>query len=261
MRNFAHKKWTPDGPRPHVLARTGHRADTVADWLFARPRHGRAEPADDPLATWHPQWREIVAPIPSLSRHLTLGWVDLPTTQTPADGVARAGEALTAALAQFPVVTLAYTRVVASVHGIHLQVARTPELDQLARAVAAMLHSVFDPQVVRTPDLNTWVPHVALAYGIADADTPSLQIDLQPAHDPLDMIWCCEHDTWAHGWPQYKYSPSSATNIGVDIDADRAADRRLFYACHDDDAFGGLGSRRASEPLSSPLPPAAIRIG
>lgn len=195
MRNFRNKRWVPTGARPHVLAPAGAYASKITDWLLG------GEPAQW-MGMWYENWQQILAPLPHTSQHLTLAWLDVPAADTPAERLPELREALRRVLARGRPVELRYDGIVASVHGIHLQVVRTEELCELAGTVAETVRAVFgNTEALHTPDLDTWVPHIALAYGIADADTPSLDIELEPLADPLGSIVCLNHDTWAPGWP------------------------------------------------------------
>ncbi|WP_280232277.1 2'-5' RNA ligase family protein [Nocardia cyriacigeorgica] len=196
MRNFGHKKWSPDGSRPHVWIRSEF--DSLAAQIVDGPlRTGSSSPLDD----WYPGWREIV--VPAWEQHLTLAWVDIPTRDTsrfPTALAHRAASGLWSALEEFPPATLTATGVVASAHGVQLQIERTPELTQLAATAVAELLGVYGLSATVHGAEDDWTPHITLAHGVADVDTPTgpvpLPADLRIPPQDVRKVVVIDHDTW-----------------------------------------------------------------
>jgi len=207
MRDFARKRWSPVGSRPHVLIPV-YGSDVAA--LASHYSY------DHDLGEWYSEWDELLRGVHPFFWHLTLAWLDTPTARTEPGNWLALRKALLPALANVgPVVLTAGTAVV-SEHGVHLRVNRTPELDQLADAAREAMHSVFGAAAPVSDHGPDWQPHIALFHGRADVKTPSgpLRVTHLAATMPVREVLLVDHDTWGPDGPRWDIASARRVPVG-----------------------------------------------
>ncbi|RBO91357.1 2'-5' RNA ligase family protein [Nocardia puris] len=204
MRNIAHAEPTPPGPRPHVWI-TSPFGPVVTDRVLGKG----VLPGDQipcSLDDWHPTWRAFVRPLITTDHHLTLAWLDVPSSELAVtmggSACRRIASSLWTRLEDFPPVTLTLTGLVVSDHDIRLTVRRTPELDQLADVAVATLHDRFGPDApVRGGPASDWSPHITVAHGFDDVETTSgplaLPSNCEDRSTKVVFVRVGDHDPWA----------------------------------------------------------------
>lgn len=166
MRDFSAKRWAPDGPRVHVYALPGPKVRELAE-------------AFGPVLEAEPALRLV----PAHRLHLTLGWLPVPAAEVSVTERQHLVRGLADAVATVHAMTIACGPVAVSRHGVRLEVAVDPALDELARITRRALREVFADRAA--PEPEGWTPHVALAYGIKDTE-PAVDVELGRALRDVD---------------------------------------------------------------------------
>jgi len=192
MRDFAQLRWCPSGPRPHVFALPGPALHAACEQVLAQ------------LPAWHPDWATILRPVPAMIRHLTVAWADVPTSTAPAHSWAAAVDALTRSASRHSPLRLTCTTATDTPGGIILVMHPTPAWNDLAESAGAALAQVFDPAAVR---IDT-APHLAVAYGCRNTDTPPFTLNLSTAPNlDIDTLSLVDHDSFDDpGWNPHTHT-------------------------------------------------------
>lgn len=239
MRDFGRKMWSPAGPRPHLLLTFAGKEDSFyCDRLVHDPRL-----ADDEgiapigaLTQWHPHWYDIVSPVPTQFRHMTVAWLDCPTADTPPGSSLELQRRLYMPLAAFRNIRLRLIGLVASEHGIQLRIERSKDLDRLLRVAREVMCEVYGADApVHTPNPDRL--HIALAYGRADADTATGPIDWvepPPSRLSVDSVTYADLDTFHPEGPRWE--PDTVGRVYTNYD-----DWKADYGGHQHVLRHGLG--------------------
>jgi hypothetical protein len=141
--------------------------------------------------------------------HLTLTWLDHPTRTLPVTKLAELADAAQTRLGELDPVTVSVGPGLVGYYALELYVTPDPALDALAAAARVAIRDVFGPAAATEPSpVQPWVPHIAVLYGTAPADTDGLASRIlytpPPGHTdlsrpvPMDIahVLVAEQDTW-----------------------------------------------------------------
>jgi len=199
MRDFGEKLWAPAGSRPHIFLTPGPALTGLCENVLDEA---------GPLSAWYPGWPAVVRAVDRDARHVTLGWVDLPTAAAVPGTWQGLAAALEREVAEIAPVTLTAEKLVTTSHGVIVTIAATPELNCLADAVEHSMDAVFGAGVRTVTDRS---PHLALVYGRAHADTPELSIPIRSTSDTVHSLLLVDHDTFGSG----RWNPTTAHSIAL----------------------------------------------
>lgn len=177
MKDFAAKRWAPEGPRIHVYALPGPEVQALAE-VYRTVLE--AEPT--------------MRMVPVRRLHLTLGWLPVPAARVTAVDRVRLVEAMRDEVAGVSPMRIDVGPVMVTRYGVRLSVSPDQRVCDLSAVVRLVLRDVFGTAAGPEPD--TWTPHIALSYGTAetgpaadaalsrallDASQPSMQASMSIA--------------------------------------------------------------------------------
>lgn len=151
---------------------------------------------DGPLSDWYPQWPRILHRVAPLRRHITLAWLDTPTTSTALGSWDGAETALAAAVTGFAPVTVTTRSLETTSHGVILVMEATAQLQDLTGAAEQALRAAYGADA---PIHGGGQPHIALAYGIGVAATSALALPVRPVSETAGTVTLVDCDTFATG--------------------------------------------------------------
>jgi hypothetical protein len=218
VRNFlSDRVWSPLGSRPHILLTANEALIDYGALLNHRARKWWEQGPDTR------NWDDVVQQLPGHFLHITLDWLDRPTSRTTPEQWQQLQDELTRRFAALPPAEVQVGEPMVRSHALEVYIHPTPELNEIAAQARSALQMVFGKEAVpdRAPD-KPWRPHLSTFYGAAEFDDDGLRQalvtdDVEEGHTTVltmpAIAVLVDQDTFAPGG--FTWDTTTATTLQI----------------------------------------------
>lgn len=199
MRPFREDRcWSPEGARPHILIPLPAAVGALAEVYTGV------------LDRWREDWTRHLQPVQARFLHVTLTWLDTPSSGLAVGWADRLAGELAERLAGCRTFQLRFGPAIPSTYAVELYVGPDAPAADLARRCREAMHAVFGADApVATP--TQYRPHCAIAYSrtaesedglgrlLMSATAPGSAFRPEPAQVLVDTVIVTDQDTFAPG--------------------------------------------------------------